>query len=280
VSAQQHPDLFWALRGGGGNFGVAASLEYRLHPLQQVTGGIIAHPLSAARDVLRFYRDFTRSAPDELEVFTALAHAPDGSGLKLAAFAVCHCGSPEQADADLRPLLEFGPPAITDVGRMPYPVINTLLDAGFPKGALNYWKSSFVGSMDDGLIDAVVDAYEAVPSPMTSIVIEHFHGAVTRVGVTETAIPHRQPGYNMLIGSVWMDPRATDQNIAWTRSTFATAQPYFAAGRWLNYLADDDPADAVRAAYGPNYERIARIKRQYDPENLFRLNHNIAPAAA
>ncbi len=280
ASAQEHPDLFWALRGGGGNFGVAASLEYRLYPLQQVVGGLVAHPLAAAKEVLRFYSEFTQSVPDELEVFAALVHAPDGSGMPLAAFVVCHSGSPEQAEADLRPLLQFGSPVMTQVAPMPYPVMNTLLDDGFPRGALTYWKSSFVRSLDGGLIDAMVDAFAACPSPMSAMVLEHFHGAVTRVGVSETPVPHRELGYNMLIASVWMDPEATERNVVWTRSTYAAAEPFFTSRRWLNYLADDDPADAVRAAYGPNYERLARVKRQYDPDNLFRLNHNITPAAA
>jgi FAD/FMN-containing dehydrogenase len=207
-----------------------------------------------------------------------LAHAPDGSGTPIAAFVVCHAGNPDQANADLKPLLEFGSPAMVQVGPMPYPVMNTLLDDGFPKGALNYWKSSFVRSLDDGLIDAAVDAFARCPSPLSAMVFEHFHGAVTRVGVTDTPVPHREPGYNLLLASVWMDPTDTDRNIAWTRASYAAMQPYFAPGRWLNYLADDDATDAVRAAYGPNYARLAEVKRTYDPENRFRANHNITPA--
>jgi len=280
VSAEEHPDLFWALRGGGGNFGVATSLEYRVHPLRQVVGGLVAHGFPAARDALRFYREFTRSVPDALTVFGALVHAPDGSGVPLAAFVVCHAGSPQQAEADLRPLREFGSPAMVQVGPMPYPVMNTLLDDGYPTGSLNYWKSSFVRSLDDGLIDAAIDAFASCPSPMTAIVLEHFHGAVTRIGPTETPVPHREPGYNFLITSVWTDPAMTEENIAWTRKTYAAAEPYLSAGRWLNYMADDEPIDAVKAAYGRNYDRLAEIKRRYDPENLFRLNQNIQPVAA
>ena len=143
VSDDSHPDLMWALRGGGGNFGVAASLEYRLHPLTTVVGGLIAHPLDAARDVLRFAAEAADAASDELSVFGALAHAPDGSGTKLAAMIVCHTGDPETAERDLAPLKAFGSPLVVDVGPMPYPVLNTILDAGFPVGALNYWRSSF-----------------------------------------------------------------------------------------------------------------------------------------
>jgi len=278
VTSDSHPDLFWALQGGGGNFGVATSFEFRLHPLREVVGGLIAHPFDAARDVLRFYRDFTQEVPDELTVFGALVHAPDGSGMKLAAFAMCHTGSPEKAERDLAPLRAFGQPVLAHVGPMPYPVMNTLLDAGYPRGSLSYWKSSFVTSLNDGLIDAAAEAFASTPSPMNAILFEHFHGAVARVGVTDTAVPHRETGYNVLLPTTWIDPETTEENIAWTRATYDAFRPFFAERRWLNYLGDDEQADAVRAAYGPNYDRLAEVKRRYDPENLFRLNQNIEPA--
>jgi FAD/FMN-containing dehydrogenase len=267
----------WALRGGGGNFGVAASLTFRLHPLTTVVGGLIAHPLEAAGDVLRFAAGAADASSDELSVFGALAHAPDGSGAKLAAMIVCHTGDPEAAERDLAPLKDFGSPLVVDVGPMPYPVLNTILDAGFPVGALNYWRSSFTSGLSDGLIDAAAQRFAISPSPMSAIVFEHFHGAVTRVGVTDTAVPHRDKGWNLALMSVWTDPADTEANIAWTRESFAALQEHFSGGRWLNYLADDEGGDAVRAAYGPNYDRLVEVKRRYDPENLFRLNHNIVP---
>ncbi|HEY8843252.1 MAG TPA: FAD-binding oxidoreductase [Gaiellaceae bacterium] len=278
VDADSHPDLFWALRGGGGNFGVATSFEYRLHPLTHVVGGLVAYPIDAAGEVLRFYRDFTQSLPDELNVSCVLAHAPDGSGMKLAALAICHSGSPEQAERDLAPVREFGTPVMDALGPIPYPVMNTILDAGYPRGALNYWKSSFMKTLDDGFIEAAIDRFASTPSPMNAILIEHLHGAVTRVGATDTAVPHRETGYSMLLPSIWMDPADTDANIAWTRGTYDTFRPYLAEGRWMNYLGDDEQTDAVRAAYGPNYDRLAQIKRTYDPDNLFHLNQNIEPA--
>ena len=268
---------FWALRGGGGNFGVATSFEYRLHPLREVVGGLIAYPFDAARDVLRFFRETTQSRRDELAIICGLIHAPDGSGDKLAALAICHAGSPEQAEKDLAPIRAFGEPLMTEVGPMPYPVASTLLDEAYPKGALNYWKSSFLKSLDDGLIDATVQAFASTPSLMTAIAVEHFHGAVTRVGVTDTPVPHREVGYSLLITSVWMDPRATDENVAWTQTAFETMRPFFVDRRWLNYFSDDDRTDAIRAAYGPNYDRLVEVKRRYDPENVFHLNHNIDP---
>jgi FAD/FMN-containing dehydrogenase len=277
VDADSHPDLFWALRGGGGNFGVATSFTYRLHPVATVTGGLIAHPIDAAPELLRFYRDAVADAPDDLNVFAALVHAPDGSGVKLAALVVCHIGEPDAAERDLAPFKTWGSPLMVDVGRMPYPVMNTLVDAGFPDGALNYWLSSFTRGLSDALIDTVAERFAAVPSPMTSMLFEHFHGAVTRIGATATAVPHREPGWNLLIPSIWTDPSATDANVRWTRETFAALRPHFARRRWLNYLGDDQADDAIRDAYGPNYERLREVKRRYDPGNVFHLNHNIAP---
>jgi FAD/FMN-containing dehydrogenase len=277
VTAESDPDLFWALRGGGGNFGVATSLEYRLHPLSEVVGGLVAHPFEAARDVLRFYREFTQSVPDELTVFGGLVYAPGSSDLRLAALVVCHAGPAEQAQKDLAPLREFGQPLMVELGPMPYAVMNTLLDDGFPRGALNYWKSSFVESLDDELIDLAIERFETTPSPLNAMLFEHFHGAVTRVGVSDTAVPHREVGYNLVMPSVWLDAADTEANIAWTRATFDLFSPYFAERRWLNYFSDDDGTDAVRAAYGPNYDRLVELKRRYDPENAFHLNHNIDP---
>jgi FAD/FMN-containing dehydrogenase len=277
VTEESDPDLFWALRGGGGNFGIAASLEYRLHPLDMVVGGLIAHPIDAAGDLLRFYRDAVASASDDLTVFAALVHAPDGSGMKLAAMVVFHTGTPEEAERELAPFKEWGSPLVVEVGPMPYPVMNTLLDANYPTGSLNYWLSSFTTGLPDGLIDVAVERFASVPSPMSAILLERFHGAVCRVGVTDTAVPHREEGWNLLLPSVWMDPADTDANIAWTRETHAALAPHLTERRWLNYLGDDQGADAVRSAYGPNYDRLVDLKRRYDPENVFRHNHNIQP---
>jgi len=276
VDEASDPDLFWALRGGGGNFGVATALTFRVQSLPMVTGGLIGHPIDAAPDLLRFYRDAVADVSDDLTVFAALVHAPDGSGVKLAAMAVCHAGTPEEADRELAPFLGFGSPAVVQVGRMPYPVMNTLLDAGYPAGSLNYWLSSFTDGLPDALIDTAVERFTTVPSPMTAILFEHFHGAVARVDPTATAVPHRQPGWNLVLPSVWTDPAANEANIAWTRDTFAAMRPHLGGGRWLNYLGDDQDG-AIAAAYGPNYERLREIKRRHDPENVFHLNHNIKP---
>jgi hypothetical protein len=278
ASADEHPDLFWALRGGGGNFGVATSFEYRMHPIQQIVGGLIAFPLPAAGELFRFVREFARTAPDELMLALGLVNAPDGSGFKLGAVLVCHCGSDEQANADLRPLLDFGEPVVKEVGPMPYPMMNTLIDAGYPKGALNYWKAGFFGELSDEVIDIATTCFAGYPSNMGGLVFEHFHGAVTRVGVTDTPWPHRHEGFNFVLISEWLDTTLTDQCIDWTRSTYANLEPHMEGSRYVNYMDDDDTA-VVRSAYGPNYDRLAQVKRQYDPENVFRHNQNIPPAA-
>jgi FAD/FMN-containing dehydrogenase len=274
---ESDPDLMWALRGGGGNFGVVTAFTYRVHPLGNVTGGLIAHPFEAAPDLLRWYREAVADVPDDLTVFAGLVHAPDGSGHKLAAMVVCHTGTPEAAERDLAPFLGYGSPLMTEVGAMPYPVMNTLLDGGFPKGAFNYWLSSFTNGLTDALIDTAVERYASVPSPMTPMLFEHFHGAVTRIDPTATATPHREPGWNLLMMSGWTDPGATEANIAWTKETHAALKPELSDRRWLNYLGDDQGQDAIRGAYGPNYDRLREVKRRYDPENVFHLNHNIAP---
>jgi FAD/FMN-containing dehydrogenase len=278
VDAASQPDLFWALRGGGGNFGVATSFTYRMHPVHTIVGGLIAHPLDAAPDMLRFYREAVADASDDLSVFAGLVHAPDGSGAKLSAMLVFHTGDPDEAERDLEPFKAWGAPLVVEVGPMPYPVMNTILDEAYPIGSLNYWLSSFTSGLSDELIEVAVSRFATAPSPMMAILFEHFHGAVTRVGVTETAVPHRDEGWNLLMPSVWTDPADTEANVAWTRETFAALGLHFGtARRWLNYLGDDQAEDAIRAAYGPNYDRLREVKRQYDPDNVFHLNHNIAP---
>jgi FAD/FMN-containing dehydrogenase len=277
VTAASDPDLFWALRGGGGNFGVATTFTYRLHPLTTVTGGLIAHPIDAAPGLLRFYRDAVADVSDDLEVFAGLVHAPDGSGMKLSALVVCHTGDPDQAESDLATFKAWGSPLVVEVGPMPYPAMNTILDEGYPTGSFNYWLSSFTRGLTDGLIDLAVERFASTPSPMNAILFEHFHGAVTRVPVTDTAVPHRQEGFNLLIPSVWLDPADTEKNKSWTRATHAAFSEHLADRRWLNYLVDDQGVGAVRAAYGPNWERLVEVKARVDPENVFHRNHNIAP---
>ena len=281
ASASEHPDLFWALRGGGGNFGIAASLEYELHPVGPVIhGGAVFHPFSAAEEMLRFYRDTSANAPDELTLFAGLLHAPDGSGAKLAGIVAAYNGPADRADQALKPLKSFGPPAMDLLGPIPYCQINTLFDAALPRGARNYWKSTFLGALTDDAIRAIVDAYASVTSPMSQLLLEHFHGALTRVAPDATAFPHRQAGYNLVMVSQWMTAAEDQRHVAWTRERYAALQPFARAARYSNYLDHDDTADAAAAAYGENYPRLQQIKAKYDPDNFFRQNLNIRPAVA
>lgn len=277
ASSDDNEDLFWALRGGGGNFGVAASFEYRLHPVgPMVTGGLIAYPFGAAWDVLRFFRDVTASLPDEFAVLAGLIHAPDGA--KLVALGICHCGPLAAGESAARPIKGFGVPIMDTIGPMPYSQLNAMLDAAYPRGALNYWKSNFLASLSDEAIRTMIDCFSKCPTPMGQLSLEHLHGAVTRVGATDTAFPHRSSGYDLLVISQWLDPKDTDPCIAWARDSYAALQPFFASNRYVNYLGDDEPSDAVATAYGPNYRRLQQIKAKYDPENFFHMNQNIRPA--
>jgi FAD/FMN-containing dehydrogenase len=278
TSKGEHPDLFWAVRGGGGNFGVATSFEYHLHPIgPTITGGLVAHPFERARDMLRFYREVTASLPDELTVFAGLIHAPDGSGVKLAALVACHCGSPAEGETAMRTLKRFGQPVMDALGPTPYCQLNGMLDAAYPKGALNYWKSSFLAQLSDDAIDTMIECFARCPTPMGQLLLEHFHGAATRVRVGDTAFPHRAVGYNLVVLSEWMEPAHTDRCVAWARDTYAAMQPFMASGRYVNYLGDDEPGDAAAAAYGPNYRRLQELKTKYDPNNFFHVNQNIRP---
>jgi len=278
VSEDENPDLFWAIRGGGGNFGVAVSLEYRLHPIgPMITGGLICHEIGAARDLLRLYRDVTASAPDEMMLVAALLTAPDGSGAKLAAIAASHCGSLADGETAMRPLKSFGRPVLDTIGPITYCGLNTMLDAGYPKGALNYWKSQFLAGLSDAAIETMVDAFGKCPSPMSSLLLEHFHGAAARVGVGDTAFPLRSSGYNFLVLSQWMNRADNDRCIDWARESYAAMQPFMGQGRYSNYLDDDETGDPSAAAYGSNYAKLQRLKARYDPENLFHINQNIRP---
>jgi FAD/FMN-containing dehydrogenase len=277
ASAQENPDLFWAVRGGGGNFGVASSFEYSLHPVgPMITGGAIAYPFSEAWDVLRRFRDIAAALPDELTVVGGLTHAPDGSDTKLVVLVVCHCGSLADGEVAVRPIKSYGSPALEAIGPMPYSTLNSMLDPGYPRGALNYWKSSFLSALSDEAIRTIIGCFEECPSPMGKLLLEHYHGAVTRIGATDTAFPLRTEGYNLLVLSQWKELKDNEPCIAWGRRSYAAMQPFFGSTRYVNYLAEDD-SDGIAAAYGPNYSRLRQLKAKYDPTNFFRLNQNIPP---
>ncbi len=278
ASAEENPDLFWGIRGGGGNFGVTTAFEFRLHPVgPTVTSGFVLHPFSKAQDVLRFFREATSAMPEDLALMAGLLHGPDGSAL--AGIVAVHCGPLAEGEAATRSVKAFGSPVLDSVGPMSYCDANRMFDASYPKGALNYWKSSFLEGLSDDAIRTIDAAYAACPTPMSGIFVERMHGAITRVPVGETAFPHRSAGYNLLVLAQWTDPRDTDRCIRWGRESYAAMKPFMASRRYVNYLDQDDVADAVAAAYGPNYPRLREIKTQYDPDNWFHLNLNVPPLA-
>jgi FAD/FMN-containing dehydrogenase len=231
ASETEHPDLFWAIRGGGGNFGVVTMFTFRLHRQGDVVGGLMAHPFDRAPEMLRVYRDATSSASDDLTLFAGLLHAPDGSGHKIAAIVACHTGDAATATSELAPLKRFGPPIMDVVGPMPYEQVNAMLDGGFPKGTLNYWKSSFLAALSDDALDTMVAEFAKCPAPMGACLLEHFHGEVTRVSPEATAYPHRKVGYNLLVAAQWVDRAQSAECIAWARSTYDAMRPFMASDR-------------------------------------------------
>jgi FAD/FMN-containing dehydrogenase len=275
ASDAEHADLFWGIRGGGGNFGVVTSLEFRLHPVGPVLGGMVLHPREAAPAVLRFYREFTQRAPEELTTYCGLLTAPDG--VPVVALIACYSGSPEEGERVLRPLREFGSPVADLIGPMPYRQMQGLLDAGFPKGLRNYWKGNFLRELPDEAIDRIVARAAEMASPLSAVVLEYYGGAASRVDEGATAFPHRRAMYDLVIIAQWADPAEDERHAAWARETAAALEPY-ASGVYVNLLGTEGD-ERVRAAYGANYERLATLKARYDPANLFRMNQNIRPMA-
>lgn len=275
ASNEENQDLFWGLRGGGGNLGVVTSFEYWVHPLGPVLAGMVVWPQSAAKQVLRFYREFSVIAPDELRLDAILGSSPDGP---ILANIVCWCGPIEEGERVLRPLREFGPPIADTVAPVPYKTIQTLLESlGYVPGLFHYWKSNFLKDLSDDAIDTVVDAFLPSPAPLCAVAIEHLGGAVGRVAEKDTAFSHRRAQHSFLAVGVGSQPDESEKIIEWARRISDTMQPFLESGVYVNYLGDEGDT-RVRAAYGPNYDRLAALKRKYDPTNLFRLNQNIPPA--
>lgn len=280
ASEDENPDLFWGLRGGGGNFGIATSFEYALHPVgPTVHGGLIAFPDDAASRMLGYVRDLDEAPDDEFTAVCSLSHAPDGSGRKLAALLLCHCGAAETACNALEAARRIAEPAIDRLGPISYSGLNQLLDPGFPKLALNYWKSCFVGALDDEVVAILTDQFARCPSIMGKIIVERPRGAALRRAPSDTAFPHRTAGFSVLILAQWRDAAATDANIAWARDTNARLMPHAVTGGYSNYLGDDEPLGRIRQAYAGNFERLQALKDRYDPANVFHLNQNIPPSS-
>ena len=274
ASATENPDLFWAVRGGGGNFGVVTSFEFRLHPMRTLYAGMLVFPGPQAPQVLRRYREVAESAPDELTVFAALMTSPDGH--PITAIFPAYNGPLNKAEAAVKPFRDLGPVA-DQVAEMPYPALQSMLDEGFPSGLHVYWRSDFLKGLPDEALDTLVDRFRAITSPLSALLIEQFGGAVARVPADQTAFAQRDAMFNLAIVSRWVDAATASTHTDWARQTSAAIRPFTSGGVYVNYLGEEG-ADRIKAAYGPKYEKLVEVKKKYDPNNLFRVNQNIRPA--
>jgi FAD/FMN-containing dehydrogenase len=285
ASATQHPDLFWALRGGGGNFGVVTRFEFRLHPVgPNVLSGLIVYPLAEAKSVLQQYREFIAKAPDDLAVWIVLRLAPPlpflpkaVHGQGIIALALLYAGDPKQGARLIEPLRTFGTPLGEHVGVQPYVAWQQAFDPLLTAGARNYWKSHNLSTLKDGLFDAVIASVGKLPSPQCEIFFGALGGATTRPAPGATAYAHRDAKFVMNVHGRWETPADDARGIGWARDFFNASAPFASGGAYVNFLTADE-GDRVRAAYGPNYDRLTQVKRKYDPDNLFCMNQNIKPA--
>ncbi len=277
ASSTQYPDLFWALRGGGGNFGVVTALEYRLHPVTQVLGGMILHPLSAATDMLRFYRDFCANLPDEAEAYAALVTTPDG--IPAAAMLLGYNGPIEEGERVLAPARGFGQPLADLVAAVPYTERQTMLDAPNAEHGLHrYWRAAFTEQISDDLIRIIVDGAGRFSSPLSALFLFYVHGAVTRVPASETAFGARRTQWDFDAIGQWADGSESATHIAWVREIWGRLEPHLQGSVYINHVAADDRPEKIRASFGDNHRRLRQIKSVYDKANLFRVNSNIQPA--
>jgi FAD/FMN-containing dehydrogenase len=280
---ERNPDLFWAIRGGGGNFGVVTSFEYRLHPVADILGGPTFFPLDG--DVLRGYRDLMAKAPEELGALLAIAFAPpapfrpsEWHGRTVAVVLTCWTGPVDEGRRLLETFDTWGPVLGRAVDVIPYPVINTLFDADLPAGLYHYWKSHFVRGLPDGAIDVHLEYGATLPAAETGTILFPMDGACRRVPAQDTAFAYRDVDFGVALGPSWREAAATEANIEWGRRYSAALAPYCEPGGYVN-LGTDEGQHWVGDSYGPNYARLAQVKRAYDPGNLFRLNQNIPPAS-
>lgn len=277
ASATENEDLFWGLRGSGGNLGVVTSLEYRLHEVGPVLAGGVLYPTSFAKEALRFMHEWAPTIPDELVIQCASLTFPDLG--RIFAIAGAYNGDLKKGEEVLKPLRSLGKPLADIFQPMPYVQLQSMFDPFFPPGRLTYVKSNFLSALNDEAADRMTEFLVTCPSPHTFAGLEHWHGAVTRVGVSDTAFPHRTNPFNFIIWSNWEGAEDSEKNIRWTRDFWNATKPFLIESSYGNYLSDEGE-ESARAAYGVNYERLAKLKAKYDPTNLFRMNHNIRPTVA
>jgi len=277
ASTTENPDLFWAVRGGGGNFGVVTSFEYQLHPVGTLLAGMVIHPFSSAKSVMEFYRDFMRDCPEELTSMCGFMTTPEGD--KVAGMVVCYNGDMQEGERLLEPLRTFGPPLADLIGPMPYTALQTMLDALTPAGRQNYEKAHFLSDISDGAIDVIIDSFSNVTSPYSAILLQHVGGEMQRGAGDAAAYSQRDALYNQVIFSAWLDQGESEIHIKWNRDLWEAMKPHTNGGVYVNDIGREveEGADMMRSAYGATYPRLVEIKNKYDPENLFRHNQNIKP---
>jgi len=276
ASPATNQELFWALRGGGGNFGVVTAFQYQLHAVPAILGGLVIHPRAAARDVIRFHRDFITTAPEELTSYVGLLTTPDGH--PVVALAACYCGDVQAGEQVLRPLRQFGAPVLDGIQVMPYTGMQGLFCPAFPWNNRNYWKSSYLRAFPDAAVDTVVEYANKSQSARSVIVIEYYGGAVSRVAADATAFAHRDANFNLLILGQWQEAAEDALHVQWVRDGWQALTPWTSSAVEMNTLSAGEDPQVVRASYGSNYPRLAALKARLDPQNLFRMNQNIPPA--
>jgi FAD/FMN-containing dehydrogenase len=275
ASLTEYADLFWGVRGGGGNFGVVTSFEYQLHPVGLMLGGLLIYPMNQASQVLRYYHEFTSTAPDELGSLAVLGTLPDGT--PAVVILLGYNGPMDQGEQVLRPLRAFGSPLEDRVGPLPYTALQSIVENFNPPGLRNYWKTSYLTDLSDEAIDTMVGRYATVPAPYTHVILYTLGGAMSRIDKDETAVAYRDARHAFLVVGMWSDCAEDEKNIRWVRDLWSAMQPFSSGGFYINYEADTG-LERVEAAYGPEkYERLIAVKNKYDPVNLFRLNQNIRP---
>jgi FAD/FMN-containing dehydrogenase len=281
ASDNEHPDLFWAIRGGGGNFGVVTSFEFRLHPVKDIYGGPILYELGDAGTIFRFFREFIADAPEELGAFPAFQIAPplpfipgNRHGDTFCAVVTCWAGRLDRGERALKPFHDVAPVVAKHVGPMPYPMLNSAFDALVPPGLQHYWKANFVTELTDAAIEAHLQHGPKVPVVNSTMHIYPINGACHRVAPGATAFAFRNANFATVIAGMWPDPADNEANIGWVRNYYQATAPHSEEGGYVNFMAEDDQ-DRIKANYKGNYERLVKIKRKYDPSNLFHLNQNI-----
>jgi FAD/FMN-containing dehydrogenase len=277
ASATEHPDLFWAVRGGGGNFGIVTAFEYQLHPVGPVLAGKVVHPLSKAREVLRFYHEYSSKAPDELTASACLMTTPDG--VPAVSINLCYCGPLQEGERAVSPVRTFGSPLVDSIGPKSYLTVITRADEGAPAGRHYYERALTLPRLSDEAIDTIADYGAIRTSPYSIVLIQHVHGAASRVSPTATAFALREASYLLSVVAAWQEGeiRQTDRHIAWAHALWSSMEPHATGGVYINFLGDEGEA-RVRASYGPNYQRLVALKKRYDPTNFFSLNQNINPS--